>query len=984
MGDQRRARGRERAVGVLDRRGDSRRPHEQPRPILLGPCPRGETGPQIDPRLGAPHRREQPVERVGERHVVGRRLNGGFEGDHRALRIAERFLQRGDGPELVGTRERRLDRREAGPPRAQLRSGPTGRAVHAREFIEDAPLDETALLSERARDGFVEETYRAFGVAEPVSRDAGRVERVCSGDARVGLGARALREELDQPFAVAVDHRVGLARRAHRTSGPRVELEGARQGGLGSVGAAERREVRRALDVPPRGENGIGDVRVGHPRAMRRRRVARVRGAGERVFEAAKGRRVQGPGVESPLPGGSDGGGGRAGRVGEARAFDEESGPHRVRRRSGDLGVDVVDCRRRSGGARSEPAEDPVRRGRRPSLERSGGVRGGVCGVAEGFVDDRSFEVNARERERVALRTERRHAPGQRSLEALLARLRRVHVGRRAGAGSGSRSVFERRVDPGELLFLVVPDAQVLAWLVGRAVVCQALPLRRRRATKQLGEQVADAQSVDRGRRRDRRDERVERVAELRRGGEPFVRIARERAEEHARERRRIAGSIVVGSGTLASRTRRSVSTSSVSLKRRRSSVSSQSVTPRAKMSTRRSIAWPCACSGARYASLPLMIPMAVDVIRSRALASPKSMSFGTPSRVRNTFAGLTSRWMTCAGLPRSSLSSWAWCRPSAMRAPIQATTSCGRRWRRAFAVSQTSRSVWPRRTSIARKWRLPSCPRPWMAMTFGCARRDAIRASSRNIATKSLLRPCSARMTFSATRPPAPSCALPSQTLAIPPSEMGARTSYSPRRSNGSVDLGETATPDTVAAAPARGRTRETAGRGRRGLLSSRLQRLGSWCIQGAHEPAHRPVLGRTRRTRRLRCLWRRPVGARDSSRPVGLRQQRARADRVGERQRQRRAGRERRPVGLGSGRSAGPSRAGRLGQVVARPEARIHEVGRDARRWARSFTTSTPSGTTRRSASSATARAPRTARSRCPTRSSRSSTSRPPASRP
>ena len=60
----------------------------------------------------------------------------------------------------------------------------------------------------------------------------------------------------------------------------------------------------------------------------------------------------------------------------------------------------------------------------------------------------------------------------------------------------------------------------------------------------------------------------------------------------------------------------------------------------------------------------------------------------------------------------------------------------------------------------------------------FGCERREAIPASSTSIATKSLLRPCSARMTFSATSSAGRAVDRPSQTLAMPPSEMGASTS--------------------------------------------------------------------------------------------------------------------------------------------------------------------------------------------------------------
>jgi len=55
-------------------------------------------------------------------------------------------------------------------------------------------------------------------------------------------------------------------------------------------------------------------------------------------------------------------------------------------------------------------------------------------------------------------------------------------------------------------------------------------------------------------------------------------------------------------------------------------------ITPTEKMSARRSTRSPRACSGAMYATLPLMTPSPVSVTRFFALARPKSMIFGCPS----------------------------------------------------------------------------------------------------------------------------------------------------------------------------------------------------------------------------------------------------------------------------------------------------------------------------------------------------------------
>ena len=142
-------------------------------------------------------------------------------------------------------------------------------------------------------------------------------------------------------------------------------------------------------------------------------------------------------------------------------------------------------------------------------------------------------------------------------------------------------------------------------------------------------------------------------------------------------------------SGIAPTCTARTVSTSDSRWKSRRIVQSSQSVVPRPKMSARRSSGSCMICSGARYESLPFTTPGAVlAVVRIIVLAMPKSKSLMAPSNVTNTFAGFTSRWMSATGLPASSTSSWACCKPSAMRAPIHATSSGSSRRFRVTHVS--------------------------------------------------------------------------------------------------------------------------------------------------------------------------------------------------------------------------------------------------------------------------------------------------------
>jgi len=100
---------------------------------------------------------------------------------------------------------------------------------------------------------------------------------------------------------------------------------------------------------------------------------------------------------------------------------------------------------------------------------------------------------------------------------------------------------------------------------------------------------------------------------------------------------------------------------------------------------------------------LPLTTPTAVDEIRSRAFANPKSMIFGSPFAQRKMLLGLTSRCTRSDGAPDSSRSSCAKWSASAILAPIHASTGYGSFAPRAAAASLTSRSVLPRKSSIAR-----------------------------------------------------------------------------------------------------------------------------------------------------------------------------------------------------------------------------------------------------------------------------------------
>ena len=77
-------------------------------------------------------------------------------------------------------------------------------------------------------------------------------------------------------------------------------------------------------------------------------------------------------------------------------------------------------------------------------------------------------------------------------------------------------------------------------------------------------------------------------------------------------------------------------------------------------MSERRSTRSPRACSGDMYESLPLMVPATVSFVDRSLRATPKSMTFTSPSREIMMFCGERSRWTTPSGLPSLSESVWA------------------------------------------------------------------------------------------------------------------------------------------------------------------------------------------------------------------------------------------------------------------------------------------------------------------------------------
>ena len=143
----------------------------------------------------------------------------------------------------------------------------------------------------------------------------------------------------------------------------------------------------------------------------------------------------------------------------------------------------------------------------------------------------------------------------------------------------------------------------------------------------------------------------------------------------HRRSSRRTPEGTAAGSappsGSVVS-TDASVSEVVSPVKSRRPVSISNSTTPNAQMSARRSTGLPRACSGLIYAAVPRMMPASVIAgavivgdcessdappAWSMALANPKSITFTVPSGRTLIFAGFKSRWMMACSCAASSAS---------------------------------------------------------------------------------------------------------------------------------------------------------------------------------------------------------------------------------------------------------------------------------------------------------------------------------------
>ncbi|MFT3770551.1 MAG: hypothetical protein QM820_34415 [Minicystis sp.] len=95
--------------------------------------------------------------------------------------------------------------------------------------------------------------------------------------------------------------------------------------------------------------------------------------------------------------------------------------------------------------------------------------------------------------------------------------------------------------------------------------------------------------------------------------------------------------------------------------------------------------------------------PVRVWVIRSSALAMPKSMIFTTPSKLTRTLAGVKSRWTTESGVPSAATSECAAVSPAQICEQMKATVRSAKGSWLVCASFRRRESATPWTSSVAR-----------------------------------------------------------------------------------------------------------------------------------------------------------------------------------------------------------------------------------------------------------------------------------------
>ncbi len=228
----------------------------------------------------------------------------------------------------------------------------------------------------------------------------------------------------------------------------------------------------------------------------------------------------------------------------------------------------------------------------------------------------------------------------------------------------------------------------------------------------------------------------------------------------------------VLGGSTEAWRSRAKSGISPRPAKRRAPTSASQSTTPAAYTSARRSSTSAWSCSGGMYPNLPLMRPSWVTCRRPAALAMPKSSTRATPSLPTRMFCGETSRWTTPSSAPPASRASCAACSPRRAPARMAATMRGGMRSLRRMAARMSADSAAPWTYSITTKSSPPLATTSSVVTTLRWWMRAASRPSSRSMAqiSGSLAYWGWRRLMATVRANPASPSILPRWTVAIPP----------------------------------------------------------------------------------------------------------------------------------------------------------------------------------------------------------------------
>ena len=266
-------------AAVQGRLGDLRRVRERLRALGLALDALGFGDPELDALLVVLGDGQEPIQGLEHDRVFGVDLERGAGVLDGRIERAEPLVDAGQRSVLVGE-DQRVHQELQARPSGLRRHGPVAHPlVEPDQLVEDAPVD--VRLGRRALGGAGQERDGALGIAEAVLDEARRVQLEARRAVRIALDLRFFLEQRGQRRGVVVRRDVAHGLGAHGADA-RVEPHRAFERAARRFDALELplQEVR-PLDVEPRGELRIVEVRVGRVREVVGERLVR-RGVGAR------------------------------------------------------------------------------------------------------------------------------------------------------------------------------------------------------------------------------------------------------------------------------------------------------------------------------------------------------------------------------------------------------------------------------------------------------------------------------------------------------------------------------------------------------------------------------------------------------------------------------------------------------------------------------------------------------------------------------